>query len=384
MVPGIYTFHNRAANCYLSYRDRTLTLSKSPQPWELRETGKQGFYVYAHSTALLLDIDNAWVNIGNTVKVWEHTGYDVQIWLVEKNRNGTYTLVSSVNPQYCLGFDGINAVLQLRKPNALMQEWTVVDVSGTVPKEYLSVKGRNGTVELQLPPDILGVISKPRLQLWVDQLEIAYGSFGELVGYVPFDKVVVQAYQPSPYPGYTGWVFANSNLIHINREYLYGDLKKMTARRQDWNFCVLHEMGHLFDCDQPWNFEAELMTDLKVAYVMEKNHAAAAPGEFGADRCFYGKEIAQAYATLGADFSVTYDIFACTKRFLEIKEKIGWGPFRNTFHDLHLNSGAYAGISKEESFLLFTQTLSRFSGQDIKRYFSNSEWSAILHKCEGG
>ena len=378
MQAGTYTYYNKTARRYLSRRDRNLVLSGTPLPWTLKPSGKNGFYIYAHNSDLLLDIHNAWVCAGNTVKVWQHTGYDVQIWTVSENPNGTFSILHSADSRYCLGFEGENPVLQRRDPRNPMQEWTVN--SAALPKEYRSVSGKGRVVELRLPPDITRIIPEERLGLWADRLEIAYGAFGSLTGFTPFPNITVEAYKPAPQPGYAGWVYPNSDTIHVDREFLYRDLAKMNARRTDWNFCVLHEMGHMFDFGKPWNFEAELMTDLKVAYVMETVNAAAAPAEFDAATCFHGGDIVGAYARLGRDFSRQYDIFGCAKRFLDIKERIGWEPFRNTFHYLQQNSFAYTDLSGRERFLLFTQILSRCSGQDIQAYFSSGEWNAILRK----
>ena len=347
-------------------------------PWILKPSGKNGFYIYAHDSELLLDIHNAWVCAGNTVKVWQHTGYDVQLWTVTENPNGTFSILHSADSRYCLGFEGENPVLQIRDRRNPMQEWTVSNAA--LPKEYLSFHGKGRVVELRLPQDITRIIPEERLRLWADRLETAYGAFCGLTGFTPFPNITVEAYKPAPQPGYAGWVYPNSDTIHVDREFLYRDLAKMHARRTDWNFCVLHEMGHMFDFGKPWNFEAELMTDLKVAYVMETVNAAAAPAEFDAATCFHGGGIAGAYARLGRDFSGQYDIFGCTKRFLEIKERIGWEPFRNTFHYLEQNSFAYTDLSGRERFVLFIDMLSRCSGQDIKAYFSSGEWNAILRK----
>jgi hypothetical protein len=380
MKPGIYTFYNQAARCYLSCSDRTLTLSSTPFFWDIKQSGKNGFFVYAHRTELLLDIDNAWVRKGNAVKVRPYTGHQVQLWSIAENSDGTCTILHSADPRYCLGFDGKNAVLQFREQREPMQRWKVVDAGDRLPKQYLSVFGRRQVVELQLPMDIERTVSKARLQRWADQLEIAYGSFQELTGFRPFLNITVEAYKPSPYENFAGWVFPDRNTIFVNPDFLRRDLAKMNYRRSDWNFCVLHEMGHLFDNGKPWNFEADLMTDLKVAYVLEVNNAAAAPAEFDATTTFYGADIAQAYARLGRDFSRKYDIFGCTKRFLEIKDQIGWMPFRDTFHYLQKNCTQYINASAPERLNAFIRTLSHFSGQNIRARFSDGEWNSICRE----
>lgn len=375
--PGIYTLYNEVTDCYLSYEDRNLILSAIPSDWWLNKVRKEEFYVYAHNTELVLDIDNAWVKEGTTVKLWDITGYDVQIWSINQNENGTHTIAYSGDNQYCLGFDNGNAVLQLRDEMNPMQEWKLVDISDTIQKQYLAFESEGGIIQLQLPPDILSVISESRLQQWANELETAYYSFYELTDFVPYDYIIVEAYKPSEH---TGWVINNSNIIHIDKEFICKDLEKMAVRDCDWNFCALHEMGHMFDFGRPWNFESELLTDLKLAYVLEKNGVAAAPSEFKASDNFYGADIINAYDVLGSDFSDNYNIFGCTKRFLEIKEDIGWEAFMQTFHYLQANEDAYADDSKQQKFENFVGVLSGYGNKDIKSYFSDEEWNAIVAK----
>lgn len=379
MRAGTYTFLHKATGQYLSCSGRTLRLSSTPQPWTLQKLEGKGFYIYAHGTTLLLDIHNAWVHPGNTVKLWEETGYNVQIWSVEETPEGNCAILHSADPRFCLGFAGGEAVLQRRKTREPAQEWKVLPLA--VPKEYLSVLSRGRIVELQLPTDIECILPAQRLQLWADQLEIAYGIFYELTGHLPYRSITVEAYKTAPNPGYAGWVWPNRNVIHIDRDFLRRDLANMAARKSDWNFCALHEMGHMFDFGMPWCFEAEMMTDLKVAYVMEKANASAAPFEFPARVCFCGREIAEAYGRLARDFSGQYHVFGCVRRFMEIRERIGWDAFRETFHYLQEQKDRYAHYSHEEKFLLFMETLSRFSGEDLRSHFSTAEWNTIRNHC---
>lgn len=377
----VYAFYNKATGKYLSRQDRTLTLEAQPTPWLLRSSGMGDFYVYAYGSELMLDIHNAWVTEGNTVKLWEKSGYNVQLWTVSKNPNGTYSFLHTADKRYCLGFQGGQAVLQLRRDNAPMQEWVAKDISDTVTREYLCCVSKGGVVELQMPLDIYRVVSPARLQLMADRLEIAYDWFGKLTGHRPFRDVIVEAYKTCS-ENYAGWVYPDSNIIHIKVDFLYGDMEKLYARPDDWDFCALHEMGHMFDFGKPWNFEPELMTDLKVAYVLEKTGGCAELADAGKGVFYYGTDIVQSYRGLGEDFSETYDIFACVTRFLDIKAQVGWTPFRQTFHYLQEQSRAYANISRQEKLELFATCLSHYSGINVRGWFTDKEWNAILRKTQ--
>ncbi len=377
---GVCAFYNKENDCYLACEGRKLILSKLPYKWTLKPTYKNGFNICARDTGLLLDIDNAYVKEGTTIKVWPETGYDVQVWNIKRNFNGTFSILYSGDNRYCLGFSGNAAQLQIRDTRKYMQEWQVVAVSEPAPKEYFEIISINGVVRLQLPTEVSGVITDSRLQRWANELETAYFSYYELTSFRPFSCIVIEAYKPGEY---FGWVFRNSNIIHINRDYIRDELVKMGARENDWNFCALHEMGHMFDFDKPWNFEAELMTDVKLAYVLEKNNAAAAPAEFDAAVAFRGKNIKNAYDILGNDFSKTYNIFGVAARFLEIKEDIGWEPFKKVFRFLRIREQDFADYSCSGRFELFVKLLSDYSNKDIRKYFTRNEWNTILNYCAG-
>lgn len=373
---GIYSFCNLKTGTYLSASNNTLKLSKTAKNWNLKSSGENDFYVYSNGSDLLLDIHNAYIAEGTTVKLWQKTGYNVQRWKIAKNPNGTYSFISAANNKYCLGFKNGKAVLQKRSKANKAQEWKAAN---NTTKFYRSVLSKGKIIELQLPLNITKVISTSRLQKWANDLETAYYSFYDLTNYKPYKNIVVEAYKPCKYIGY---VIDGSNIIHIDNEFIYDDLKKMSARKNDWNFCALHEMGHMFDYGRSWNFEAEVMTDFKLAYVLEKNGAEAAPSEFGASTTFKGKEIINAYKTLGSGFSKQYNIFGLAERFLKIKNDIGWSPIKKTFHYMQKNNKTYVGLSNAKRFEKFISLLSSYSGKNVKSYFTTSEWNTIIRELQ--
>ncbi|MBQ4546247.1 MAG: RICIN domain-containing protein [Oscillospiraceae bacterium] len=373
ITPGIYVFYNEEKNAYLSFEDRKLIFSEIPQNWVIKEDGKKKFHIYAEKTELLLDIDNAFINEGTEIKIWEFTGYDVQSWDLEGNENSTYSVLCGADNSFCLGF-AEGAQLQKRDENNRTQEWKIIKVADP-EKNYYSCSSGGGIIELQLPADITEVISKERIEDWAENLEKAFYTFYELTGHKPYETIIVEAYKPGQHIGY---VYPNSNIIHIDCDFIREDLGKMAVREIDWNFCALHEMGHMFDFGMPWNFEREVMTDLKVAYVLEINGASAVPSEFDESYNFYGKDIMKAYGMLGSGFSETYDVYSCALRFLEIKEEIGWEPFVKAFHYLKENESEYLNVSNAQKFENFVDLLSLYSGTYIRNEFSQNEWQCII------
>ncbi len=376
---GCYTFSNASDFKFLSFSDRQLKLSSNATAWKLKKA-TNGFYVYSADDELLLDIDNAYIAVGTTVKLWENTGYNTQIWTIKANNNGTYSFLSAVDESYCLGFSNGSAVLQLRKEGDRSQEWYAVATVDNSPKNYLKYTSQGGIIELRLPLDITKVITDARLQQWANDLEKAYYTYEELTGYRPYESIIVKAYEPiTQYENVLAYVFDNNNIIYVDSNFLPTDLAKMSKRVNDWNFCLLHEMGHMFDNGRPWNFEAEVMTDLKVPYVLEKNGAGAELSQFGEGSVRYGKDIMLSYKAMGGDLSKEYDVFALAYKFMQIKENIGWQAFKSTFHTLQTNASQYYNYTKQQKFELFINTLSSSSGQNIKNYFTNAEWNTIIN-----
>lgn len=376
LASGVYTFRLCGTNEYLRAEGNKVTAGGAPYPWVVKPCDRKYCFIYADASPLLLDIDNAYIAEGTTVKAWPLTGFLAQSWSICENGDGTYSFLASENADLCLGFSGGRASLHRRRAGDPRQSFHVQRITNGIYSPFVS---EGGVIELQLPTDITRVISAPRLQKWANDLERAYYSFYELTGYLPYDRVTVEAYLPSQY---TGYVMGGQSVIHIDSRFIQRDLAKMAVRDNDWNFCALHEMGHLFDTDKPWTFEGEAMTDIKVAYVLEVNGACANLGQFEAE-CFYrGADIDKAYVAMSGDLSRGYDIFACAHRFLQIKADIGWEPFRKAFHTLQKNSAGLTSLTRRERLETFTGLLYLHSGVNVKEYFSSSEWNSIITETE--
>jgi hypothetical protein len=188
--------------------------------------------------------------------------------------------------------------------------------------------------------------------------------------------VIVEAYKPCKYIGY---VVEDSNIIHIDNKFIYDDLEKMSKRNNDWNFCALHEMGHMFDNHRPWNFETEMMTDLKLAYCIDMGGGSVAPSEFAAKDYFYFDTIMDCYAELGGDMnqSKKYGAYQAAYVMLRIQKAIGWEPFKQTYK-WFMETGTNPA-TKYEKFFLFVDKLSEYSDKDVEKMFSSIEWATF---CE--
>ena len=378
ITKGTYHFANKKTSKYLAFKNNELMMSSTPSTWKV-ERASVGFYAYAGDSDFVLDIHNANITSGNKVKLWETNGYDAQKWKIVINTNGTYSFLSCMNEQYCLGLNGDKTVLQIRDKNNAAQEWYGVATVDNSLQKYISFTSSRGVIDLRLPPNVTSILSTTRLQQWANDIEKAYYSFYELTNNKPFDYIRIEAYKPfTKYPEYLGYVLDGINIIYIDGEFILTDLAKMANRVNDWNFCVLHELGHMFDSNMPWNFESEALTDIKISYVLEKNNAGAELSSTGNEAVRYGKDIMKSYAQMKGDLSAGYDIFACAYKFLEIKEQIGWEPIQKAFHKLKAEEKNYASATRKQKLEAFVNAISQYSGKNIKSYFTATEWNSLL------
>lgn len=358
---------------YLSFSDTKVVLSDTPTEWTPKPAKNKFYYVYATGTAMLLDIHNAWIEPGTTVGIWGLTGYDAQIWKIAINADGSVSFLSSENPKLCLGFSSSRAKLEKRAVGNQYQEFKG-SVTTMTTTEWCEIKSDDGIITLQLEARAFDVITPERALKWANDLSTAYDSFEELTGTRPHDKIILRGFEMQEYYAFV----MGTDTIYYDKDCLYEDLEKMAVRENDWCFGALHEMGHMFDCDMPWNFEAECLTDLKVPYVMEMHNAEAATAQFPGDVTFTGEEAMELYNQLRTDISESYDIFGLCYRFLEIKNDIGWEPFKETFHYMESNYLDKAYTSNAQRWEDFMSLLSQFSGKDVLSYFSDAELKCIL------
>lgn len=91
---GYYTIAAADGSGYLTGQeaDPRLTLSKTPCVWNIRYSG-EGHYEFTPKElpTLLIDLGNAWDMEGNTISLWQYTGYvDAQSWLLTELEDGSY------------------------------------------------------------------------------------------------------------------------------------------------------------------------------------------------------------------------------------------------------------------------------------------------------
>lgn len=232
-----------------------------------------------------------------------------QAWYIRQNSDGTFKIVSSANSKFALGYKN-NAFVLVETENASSFNITATENKSTNYAEWVSGKGN---ISVRLPVDVVDQVYnrvkaqssikdeaelkaaiEATMQRFAENSQNTYDSLIDLTGFVPYAHIIIKAYE---HQGVMAGVVGNNCNIFVNVDWYVDDMEKMYLRwekdgRNDYNFCTLHEMGHMFDWDRGWTFESEMQTDLKSSYVLWQHKddanggAWGAPAEYGWKECF--------------------------------------------------------------------------------------------------
>lgn len=305
--------------------------------------------------------------------------------------DGTYLIRSSYSDKIVLGYEDGKIVNQEFDASNKNQYWSVtrIDYPQTTYKEWVSAKG---DIFLRLPLNILEVAdtTSERMQIFADDIQKMYEAYIELTGYTPYPAIVVKG---DAKQGVMAGVVDGCNTIFINYEWYVEDMAKMQKRwedgKRDFNFCVLHEMGHMFDSGRGWNFESEMEADLKAVYVLYKHQnddrygAWAAPAEFPAVRCFNYETISKAYDELGADMEKEYSFYGAAQLFTELVYETGWEPLMKTFHYFQDENILASQLKPIERFNTFVSKWDEYTDVDVIAFIGGKKMTVLTAKFSG-
>lgn len=364
-----YTLQN-ADGKYLAASGDALTLSDKPFVWYALPAAGDSFTLHLdNNRAYMLDVSNGWFEEGNRVVIYGDGGYEAQRWKLYQSSKDTWQLVCSLHPELALSASSGGAVLQKRGNAGTNWQLTLV---GTERGNYMEIVGRSDVITMRLERRVLDVLSRARLQKWVNDLETAYADYAELTGWTPYRHVYINMLAPE-----TAWGYAcEGGIIQIDADDIYEDLSLNFARRKnDWNFGLLHELSHLFEADsRPWDFHAEVLADYKLAYVMTKNNCAAVPADWYSDKREYtGWDVIDVYRGDGP-LKDTLTVFSLSGKLSEVMKEIGWDAAKQTFRSYPDTTN----LTPEENFTLFISLLSQYSGKDVRAMFTDAEWANAM------
>ena len=364
-----YTLQN-ADGKYLAASGDALTLSDKPFAWYALPAAGDSFTLRPdNKRAYMLDVSNAWFEEGNRVGICDGTGHDAQHWKLYQSGRDTWQLVCSLHPELALSVSSGGAALQKRGNAGTNWQLTLV---GTERDNYMEIEGRSDVITMRLERRVLDILSRARLQKWVNDLETAYADYAELTGWQPYEHIYLNMYDKQEFWGFVD----GTDTIHIDADEIYEDLSLNFARRKnDWNFGLLHELSHLFELkEQPWDFHAEVLADYKLAYVMTKNNCAAVPADwYGDKREYTGWDVIDVYRGDGP-LKDTLTVFSLSGKLSEVMKEIGWDAAKQTFRSYPDTTN----LTPEDNFTLFINLLSQYSGKDVRAMFTDAEWANAM------
>ena len=271
-------------------------------------------------------------------------------------------------------------------------------------------------------------IAPAALQSWLNNLDLVYESYAELVGATPFDGVPIEIRTVRQFPG--GWAVAG-NPIRWLAPYVPETLEDIETKG-DWSFGILHEIGHDYDLDNRWNWDAEFWANLKMVYVLQDLNARGIPAgvltaPLGQPEALHQGDILNFYEVNDAycavrqstltvstgdacdpttDENVYDDCYDCicsdsgqwdcsykyggriTKHYGDMVGDHGWGPWKATFR--YFNSlteeqfeqllEARTAQGENERFARFSLFMNRLSqelGTESRGYFGQAELDYI-------
>lgn len=331
-------------------------------------------------------------------------------WYFEPNEDGTFkmALIDTVDPKasnawkYYAYYDADSGKIRIaRDTEGKSTDFRIELVErGTGQfNQYISYGGRI-TVRLPKAAKTDAGLTDRRAAKWANDLEKAYWYFNDLTNYIPYENIIVKAYADCDYMAYVVSGYNAITVSYSDRETDYGpkklwfveDLGEMVARGEeanDWNFGVLHEMGHMFDKDRGWKFETECETDFKLAYCLYRGGASAAPSEMSVSDVFTYDNIEVCYKRLGGNFSRTcsYSAYGAAYKLMVMQKGIGWEPIYRAFHWYSENEALPASertaipTNNYGKFQLFIDKVAEYSGVDVQNvYFSDIDWAVFMHE----
>ena len=233
-----------------------------------------------------------------------------------------------------------------------------------------------------------GNITPENLKRWLEHMDSAYEAYAELVGKAAGDGNPITIHADGSYP-YCAWVFStnNNNNIYWNNNCsmnccLNKDLQ-LVNNEDDWSFTILHELGHLFDLDNRWTFDSEFFANFKKIFVHDSKNAI---NTWGIDNIYTKENISELHCSktgnayndrLGA-YNATYSDDSMVFKFIELKDKVGWEPFKKVFRRFLSLPMEKLARTVFDRYNMFMQFLSEEIGFDAKKAMFTDEQQKVV------
>ncbi len=248
---------------------------------------------------------------------------------------------------------------------------------------YASIEGKHVIVRLRAKKWLW--LSKPGE--WVRQLDRAYEAYAELVGAVPFGGKKAVIVEVEDYPH--GLAVAGRPILWHGRAIDRPTFRRIEAG--DWQFGMLHELGHIFDLDGRWVWHGEFFANFKMVYVLDACRAKVWHwGKWYDHARSEGPRIDDFYRNRAAEMGQEKAIDPKdwpdgatdpdTYHFCALKQIIGWEPFKKTFRAFLAMPPDRVPSTPVEKYREFVRLLSRFSGMDCASWLASRGFPPAAQK----
>jgi hypothetical protein len=353
----------------------------------VKANGQRGYVLYAGDLPKsALTVQKALP--GGTTKVTpaSATKPDIkQKFIMEDCGDGYYILKCESNEKFALSSKDGQVSLALTEEGGDHLKWKFRALTEGCDR-YTEWRSEGGIFTVRMGPEIIlrSKITSERLQQWANDMEKTYYSYIEFTGFTPYQHIIFKAYEQEEHPGY---VMGDYMVISADMQFMYGDIAKMAQRDRlgvsDWNFLMLHELGHMFDWGRQWNFEGEAMTDIKIGYVMYDNQTAvAAPSEFGYNKYFGFDNLDDCYNEICGVKKMTdsYNIYRTAAIFNTIGKQDNWDAMKKTYH--WFEESGWKAENRTQMLEKYVEKLTEYMGKDVRSMIDDTEWEIIVGRTQ--
>lgn len=262
--------------------------------------------------------------------------------------------------------------------------WDCISLREILPEELCIREGKH--IRLALDTDKV-CVSDSTLDSWLANLDSVYESYSRLVGGTPFNgsRITILT-TPGVEAGY--WALAGNPILWNNH---VGIDKSLLSTRDngDWNFGVMHEIGHTFSgycrpdgsrTNSTWNWNDEIFANFRMSYALED-----CGGRMGQCGVFYTGAENMDYYKIAYDETIGAGVAknngdALHYTFMRIARKYGWKVYEEAFRLLYALEEDETAMLKTDydKFCFFLSYVSKAAGEDVcKTCYSQKELELI-------